>query len=383
MKKSFYDIYRHYSDIDASAIYEYIDRQQVMKAIASDELSSRGLLVLLSPEGERSIEALAHRAHELTMLNFGKVIHLYTPMYLSNYCDNECAYCGFKRDNAIERRTLDVNEVMAEADFIHRKGFENILILTGGSRKEAPLKYIKDCVKAVRGKFSSVSIEVYELKKDEYKELIDEGVDGLTVYQEVYDEDTYGKVHLSGPKRDYMFRMDAPERALSAGMRTVSIGALLGLGDWRKEAFFTALHAKYLQDKFPAAEISVSVPRIRPQISCFKPACRVSDKDLVQIITSLRIFLPRVGINLSTREGSFLRDHLLPLGITRMSAGSTTKVGGHTVCAAGLASGQFEIFDTRELEEIKKMLSDRGYQPVLKDWVNFWDNVGSRLGCGV
>jgi 2-iminoacetate synthase len=382
MKKSFHDIYRHYSDIDASLIYEHIDRQQVMKAIASDELSLKGLLVLLSPEGEKFIEALAHRAHELTLLNFGKVIHLYTPMYLSNYCDNECAYCGFKRDNAIERRTLGVDEVRAEADFIARKGFENILILTGGSRKKAPLKYIKDCVKAIRGKFSSVSIEVYELTKDEYKELIDEGVDGLTVYQEVYDEEIYGKVHISGPKRDYMFRMDAPERALSAGMRTVSIGALLGLGDWRKEAFFTALHARYLQDKFPASEISVSVPRIRPQVSCFKPACRVSDKNLVQIITALRIFLPRVGINLSTREGAFLRNHLLPLGITRMSAGSTTKVGGHTVCDAGFASEQFEIFDTRELEEIKEMLSDRGYQPVLKDWVNFWDSIGSTLECG-
>ena len=377
MSKSFYDTYCHYRDLDFDMVYEHIDKVQVIKALRSDELSSRGLLVLLSPEGEKMIEALAQRSHELTMRNFGKVIHLYTPMYLSNHCDNECAYCGFKHNNRIERNTLTLDEVRREGDFIAEKGFENILILTGGSKKEAPLGYIKKCVRVLREKFSSISVEIYELTKDEYKELIDEGVDGLTVYQEVYDEKIYDRVHVSGPKRDYEFRMGAPERALSAGMRTVNIGTLLGLGDWRKEAFFAGLHAKYLQDRFPEAEISVSVPRIRPQVSDFKPECKVSDRNLAQIITALRVFLPRAGITLSTREGAFLRDHLLSLGITKMSAGSTTKVGGHTSCAAETASGQFETFDKRELEEIRKMLSDNGYQPVLKDWVNFWDKVGS------
>jgi 2-iminoacetate synthase len=375
MKKSFYNVYREYRDLDFGVVYDNIDKVQIIRTLRSDRISSRGFLALLSPEGEKLIESLAHRAHELTMRNFGKVIHLYTPMYLSNYCDNECAYCGFKLDNKIERSTLTLEEVRRESDFIAGKGFENILILTGGSKEAAPLDYIKKCVRVLRGKFSSISVEIYELTKDEYKQLIDEGVDGLTVYQEVYDEKIYDKVHISGPKKDYVFRMEAPERALSAGMRTVNIGTLLGLGDWRKEAFFAGLHAKYLQDKFPEAEISVSVPRIRPQVSGFKPFCHVTDRGLVQIITALRVFLPRAGITLSTREGAFLRDHLLPLGITRMSAGSSTKVGGHTKCTAAVDSEQFEILDKRELDEIRKMLSDKGYQPVLKDWVNFWDNA--------
>ena len=230
----------------------------------------------------------------------------------------------------------------------------------------------------LRDYFSSISVEIYSLTEDEYRELIDEGVDGLTIYQEVYDEDIYEKLHLKGPKKDYLFRLEAPERALSAGMRMVNIGALLGLNDWRKEVFFAGLHAKYLQHNFPEAEISISIPRIRPQVSGFEAASKVTDRNLVQIITALRVFLPRVGITLSTREGEFLRDHLLGLGITRMSAGSTTKVGGHTLEAGSIEDPeQFKIADNRSIGNIKEMLTSKGYQPVFKDWVGFWENVES------
>ncbi len=341
---------------------------EARKAIWSDIVTPEGFSALLSDLSDSVIEEAAERSHELTVRNFGRVAHLYTPMYLSNYCDNECAYCGFKRDNAIKRRTLTLEEVRREAEFISSKGLRNLLILTGGSRKEAPVSYIRSCVKVLKEFFSSIAIEVYELTLDEYKELIDEGVDGLVIYQEVYDREVYRKVHLAGSKTDYDFRLAAPERALSAGMRTVNIGSLLGLGEWRKEVYLTALHAAYLEKKFPAAEISVSVPRIRPQVSSFIPNSLVTDRDLVQIVTSLRIFLPRVGITLSTRERASLRDMLILAGVTRMSAGSTTVVGGHTLPGEPCRAEQFEILDERGVEEIKKMLRAKGYQPVLKDW---------------
>ena len=365
---SFYDLY-----------LENKDKFQMMLGGGSDDAARRAIMArditlsdlasLLNASSDSVIEDAAQKAHELTVRNFGRVIHLYTPMYLSNFCDNECVYCGFKKGNDIKRKTLTLDEVRREAGFISEKGFKNILILTGASRKEAPVEYIKSCVRILKENFSSIAIEVYELTSEEYSELIDEGVDGLVIYQEVYDEDIYRKVHLAGSKQNYKFRLEAPERALSAGMRTVNIGPLLGLGEWRSEIFFTALHAAYLEKRFPEAEISVSVPRIRKQVSSFEPRSKVTDRDLVKIVTSLRIFLPRVGITLSTRERASLRDILLTIGVTKMSAGSTTCVGGHTMDKNEDRSEQFEILDERALDEIKDMLRNKGYQPVLKDWV--------------
>lgn len=366
---SFYDIYRENKDKFTVSTPGGEADDLAMRALYPEDLTLEGFNALLNASSDDVIESAAAKAHELTVRNFGRVIHLYTPMYLSNFCDNECVYCGFKKSNAINRKTLTLDEVRRESDFISAGGFRNILILTGGSRKETPVSYIISCVRELKKKFSSIAIEVYELTTDEYKRLIDEGVDGLVIYQEVYDEDMYRKVHISGDKRNYEFRLAAPERALSAGMRTVNIGSLLGLGEWRRETFFTALHAAYLEKMFPQAEISVSVPRIRPQVSSFKPCSAVTDKDLAQIVTSLRLFLPRVGITLSTRERASLRDLLLSVGVTRMSAGSTTCVGGHTSGEKESLDEQFEIMDSRGVAEIKEMLREKGYQPVLKDWL--------------
>ncbi len=336
-----------------------------------DDAETRDFLGALSQEGCASMEEMAEKSRRLTLRHFGRVMQLYTPMYLSNYCENNCLYCGFSYDNDIERRRLGFEEVKKEAAFISGKGIKHILILTGESRTESPVSYIKSCVRILKDHFSSISIEVYPLTEEEYSELVSEGADGLTIYQEVYDEDIYGRMHPSGPKSDYRFRLDAPERGAAAGMRSVNIGTLLGLNDWRKEAFVLGLHAKYLQDKFPGVEIGVSLPRIRPQVRGFKAAYDVTDKDMVRIILALRTFLPRLGISISTRETAGLRERLIPLGVTRMSAGSTTRVGGHTIeVPDGGASSQFEISDERTVDEIRAMLDKKGYQAVFKDWMN-------------
>lgn len=348
---SYYDLYSEYKDT---------------KHLEPDV---RAFLGLLSENAENSLEEMAIKSRELTLKYFGRAMQLYTPMYLSNYCDNRCLYCGFNVNNKLDRHVMTLDEVEKEAGFISSTGLRHILILTGESRVKSPPDYIKDCVRALKKYFSSISIEIYPLTQDEYSALVMEGVDGLTIYQEVYNEDIYSKMHPAGPKSDYKFRLDAPERGAEAGMRNVNIGVLLGLDDWRKEVFYLGLHAKYLMDRFPDAEIGISVPRIRPQAAGFKPEYVVNDKNMVQIITALRIFLPRLSISLSTRERPEFRDSLIPLGITRMSAGSTTRVGGHTIKADDEYSIQFEISDKRTVDEIRKSLEKKGYQPVFKDWM--------------
>jgi len=358
---SFYNIYKEYEDFNGFKV----DEETIKKAIISDNPTINDFWALLSPAASKHIEEMAQRAHKITLQNFGKAITLYTPIYLSNYCTNECIYCGFNVNNKVARRKLNFDEVEKEAKFIASTGLKHILILTGESREHSPLSYIKDCIKILKKYFSSISIEIYPLTEEEYKELIEEGIDGLTIYQEVYDEKTYDKVHISGPKKNYRFRLDAPERACKQNIRTVNIGSLLGLTEWRKEAFFSGLHAKYLQDNYASTEISISTPRMQPHCGNFNPIT-VSDKELVQIILALRIFLPHVGITISTREASLLRDNIVPLGITKMSAGSTTAVGGHTITEDSV---QFDISDKRNVGEIKTMLLSKGYQPVLKDWM--------------
>lgn len=332
--------------------------------------SEQILAKLLSPEAENYLEEMARQAKELTLQNFGRVINLYTPLYLSNYCDNECLYCGFNAGNKIPRRKLTLPELKTEAEFIAKTGLKHILILTGESRSLSPLSYIKDCLKILKPLFSSISIEICPLTETEYRELITEGVDGLTIYQEVYNQSIYQKLHPRGPKQNYQFRLEAPQRAAEAGMRTINIGSLLGLAPWRNEAFSLLCHAKYLQDKYPEAEISISVPRLQPQFNNFPALCKVSDKNIVQLIIAARIFMPRLGITLSTRENANLRDNLIGLGITKMSAGSTTAVGGHTLSETYIKNTtQFEISDKRDVSQIKQRLLEKGYQPILKDWV--------------
>ncbi len=367
---SYYDSYLKYKDLDFENIFSSLTLDDAAAAIDAKRQDEKQLLALLSPLAENYLEEMAQRAHNLTLQYFGKTIQLYTPMYLSNYCDNQCVYCGFNHNNEVARRKLTLEEVEKEAGVISSTGLEHILILTGESQEMSPLTYIKDCMRILKKYFSSIAIEIYALAESEYSELIAEGVDGLTLYQETYDERVYSAVHKGGPKKDYLFRLGAPERAAKNGIRNVNIGVLLGLNDWRKEVFFLGLHAKYLQDNFCGVEIGASIPRLKEHLGDFKIPSEVSDKNMAQIITALRIFLPRLGISLSTRESAKLRDNLLALGITRISAGSSTKVGGHAVASdESFNLPQFEISDKRNVEEVKAMLTLKGYQPVLKDWM--------------
>ena len=367
---SYYDIYNKYKSLSLDETFQSITSFDVEAAIESESQDAKQLLALLSPAAESYLEQMAQKAHELTVRHFGKTIQLYTPIYLSDHCENQCSYCGFNVQNNFTRKKLSLEEVEKEAAFISSTGLRHILVLTGDSREKSPPEYIKSCIKILKKYFTSISIEIYALTESEYAEMVEEGVDGLTIYQETYDEKVYERVHKAGPKRDYLFRLDAPERAAKRGMRNVNIGVLLGLTDWRKDIFFTGLHAQYLQDNFYDMDIAASIPRLRPHAGDFKTDDGVTDKNITQIIVALRIFMPRLGISLSTRESSGLRQNLLPLGITRMSASSSTRVGGHTSGSLKKTDlTQFEISDKVSVDDIKKILDSKGYQAVLKDWI--------------
>ena len=367
----FSDIIKKYESIDFKKTLSSISLKQVESVLAKDVLDGDDFLTLLSPAAVNCLEPMAERAYKITLQNFGKAIQLYTPLYVSDFCDNHCLYCGYNANVNIPRKKLELFEVGLAAKHISGTGLKHVLLLTGGSEKMSPVSYIKDCISVLKKYFSSISIEIYPLSEDGYKELIAAGLDGLTIYQETYDRSIYSSVHPKGPKRDYFFRLDTPDRALRQNIRAVSIGALLGLNDFRIDGFFTGLHAEYLQNNFTCAEISVSVPRIRQAAAGYRPPFNVTDRDMVQLVLAVRIFLPRVGITLSTRESSTFRDNMLRLGVTKLSAQSVTSVGGWLADEA--IDGKFEQFsisDKRTVIDMRKLLKDRGYQPVFKDWMN-------------
>ena len=363
---SYFDQYSAARAADPMTHLASVTDGDVQRVLGKRSLDPDDLLCLLSPAAEAHLEQMAQQAHRLTVAQFGRTMVLYTPLYLSNFCTNSCLYCGFNRDNRIERRQLSLDEVDTEARAIAETGLKHILILTGDAPARASVDYIADCCEVLQRYFPAIGIEVYALSERDYGHLIEAGVDSLTIYQETYNQELYHRLHPQGPKQDYRFRLDAPERACRAGMRAVNVGALLGLDDWRQDAFFTALHASYLQDRCPEAEISISLPRMRPHVGGFQPACIVEDRHIVQIMTALRLFMPRAGITISTRESARFRDRLLPLGVTRMSAGSCTAVGGRTVPHDTV--GQFDISDERSVPEMVAMLRQAGWQPVFKDW---------------
>lgn len=362
----FYDIYNGHKGFDFDRFFSLVTPAEVQASLAREKLTERDFMALLSPAAEPFLEAMARKAHDLTVQNFGKIIFLFTPLYLSNYCDNQCAYCGFSSKNELIRKKLTAQELAEEAAAIAAQDIKHILVLTGESREHTPPAYLQDCLQVLNRHFSSISLEVYPLTTEEYRELIAAGADGLTIYQEAYDEQVYEKVHLSGPKQDYRYRLATPERGCRAGMRTVTIGPLLGLTDWRREVFLAGIHAAYLQNKYWDVEVNFSFPRLRPHRGSFSSLTPVEDRAFVQLLLAGRLFLPRAGMTVSTRESASLRDNLLPLGVTKMSAWSSTEVGGRRQGKQG--AGQFEIADHRDVTEMKEMLLSRGYQPIFKDW---------------
>ncbi|WP_136807082.1 2-iminoacetate synthase ThiH [Desulfosediminicola flagellatus] len=364
---SFYTTLTRIEEFDLSSALSSISDSDISRAIGKEHLSETDFLTLISDKATPYLEKMAQRASEITRRQFGRAIGLYTPMYLSNHCANHCVYCGFNCRNDIPRTQLTLDEVRTEAEAIAKSGLKHLLILTGDAPRIATVDYLKECCAVLREYFSSISIEIYALDTDQYASLIESGVDGLTIYQETYNQELYKHLHPKGPKKDYRYRLDAPERGCIAGMRNVNIGCLLGLDrDWRRDIFVTAMHAAWLQKKYPEVEVNISLPRMRPHEGEFQPGAVISDRDMVQIMTALRIFMPRCGINISTREHPDFRENILRLGVTRMSAGVSTAVGGHT--KEEDKTEQFEISDSRSVAEISAMLKERNFQPVYKDW---------------
>ena len=341
----------------------------VLRAIESDSCSLEDFKALLSPAAEPFLEQIAKKARLETRKHFGNSAYFFTPIYISNYCENYCIYCGFNCQNKIKRAKLSMEEIHEEMKAIAETGLEEILILTGESRKASDVKYIGEACKIAKKYFKNIGIEVYPMNSDEYRYLRECGADYVTVFQETYNSDKYETLHLAGHKRIFPYRFNAQERALMGGMRGVAFAALLGLDDFRKDALGTGMHAYLIQRKYPWAEISISCPRLRPIINnaSINPK-DVHEKQLLQIMCAYRIFLPFAGMTISTRERAEFRDNVVGLAATKISAGVSTGIGSHSE-SEDKGDAQFEIADTRGLEEIYKSLKKRGIQPVMNDYV--------------
>ena len=358
-----------------AALYEGVGESHVEAALARETRTIEDLAALLSPHALPYLEAAAQEAQRLTRWHFGRTISLYAPLYISNVCVADCAYCGFAVHSGLtqERTTLDFEEVDHECEALAAMGFENILLLTGEAPRAVPVDYIAEAVRVARRHFPSTSVEIYALDEEGYRQLCDNGLEGVTLYMETYDRDAYALLHRAGKKRDYSFRIEAIEAAGRAGCRRLSIGALLGLSDWRSEAIHLALHARYLQKQYWQSALSISFPRLLhtpprfPDIFPKAAEWRVSDAELVQMMIALRLFLPEAGFNLSTREKPALRDRLIHLGVTSMSAGSSTRPGGYATRGKEVLE-QFEIEDHRSPAEVAEVIRRAGYDPVWKDF---------------
>ena len=350
--------------------------KDVAAALESETCSIEGLKALLSLAAEPFLEQMAQRARLETSKHFGNTVYLFTPLYIANYCENYCVYCGFNCYNKIRRMKLSFEQIEREMKVIADSGMEEILILTGESRSQSDVEYIGEACKLARKYFRMVGLEIYPVNTDEYRYLHECGADYVTVFQETYDSDKYETLHLAGHKRVWPYRFDAQERALMGGMRGVAFSALLGLSDFRKDALATALHAYYLQRKYPYAEISLSCPRLRPIINNDKiNPLDVSESRLCQIICAYRIFLPFAGITVSSRESASFRNGIVKIAATKVSAGVSTGIGDHESKYSGketdAAQGdeQFEIDDSRSLDKMYTDIRGEGLQPVLNDYL--------------
>jgi len=354
-----------------------ITRNQVAQAINRE---GRGGLedftALLSPiAASEFLEPMARLSHSLTQKRFGKAIRLFAPLYLSNECNNVCDYCGFSLGNKIVRKTLNQAELLREAGILKKMGFDHILLVTGESTRKVGLDYINQSLSTLRPYFSNLSIEVQPLQQEEYAVLKSSGLHAVLVYQETYNQESYAQHHLKGKKSNFEWRLATPDRLGKAGVHKIGLGCLFGLTkDWRADAFFAGHHMDYLQRKYWRTQYSMSFPRLRPCAGEIPPEVSLADRDLVQLICAFRIFNHELEISISTRESSELRDHLLPLGVTTMSAGSKTNPGGY---GEDESLEQFEISDSRSVSEVSLQLQQSGYDVVWKDWDQSYDQSNS------
>lgn len=355
--------------------YSYITEDDVRNVLRKEVLSPWDFQKLLAPAALNLLEEIAQRAKDETRKHFGNSIYMFTPLYIANYCENYCIYCGFNSHNKIKRLKLNIEQIEKEMQSIASTGLKEILILTGESRKHSDIKYIGEACKLATKYFSVVGVEIYPVNSDEYAYLNSCGVDYVTVFQETYNSDKYETLHLAGHKRIFPYRANAQERALIGGMRGVGFAALLGLDDFRKDAFATGYHAYLLQQKYPHAEIAISCPRLRPIINNDKINPKdVHERQLLQIICAYRIFLPFANITVSTRENAKFRDNIIKIAATKVSAGVSTGIGSHSEdLEDDKGDEQFEIADNRDVNQVFKAIKEVGLQPVMSDYINLTD----------
>ncbi|MBR1736966.1 MAG: 2-iminoacetate synthase ThiH [Firmicutes bacterium] len=348
--------------------YNKYTANDVVNALRKDETDIEDYKALMSPAALPLIENIAQKAKTETRKHFGNSICMFTPLYIANYCENYCVYCGFNCANKINRAKLTADEIEKEMKTIADTGLKEILLLTGESRAASGIEYIGEAIKTAKKYFSTIGIEIYPLNSDEYAYMRECGADFVSVYQETYDTQRYEEMHLRGSKRIFPYRFNAQERALMGGMRGVAFGALLGLGDFRKDAFAAGYHAYLIQKKYPKAEISFSTPRIRPYINNDEANPNdVHEKQLLQVMLAYRLLMPFAGITISTRERAGFRDNVIGMCATKISAGVSVGVGGHAEEEKG--DEQFEISDPRSVDEVYDMIYERGLQPVFTDYV--------------
>lgn len=343
--------------------------QDVEYALANPKRTLEDFKALISPAARPYLEEMAQLSSQLTKKRFGNTMQMYVPMYLSNECQNICTYCGFSMTNKIPRRTLSDTEILKEVEFLKKKGYDHILLVTGEANRTVGVPYIKHAIELIKDKFSNITIEVQPLEQDEYETLTESGLYAVLVYQETYHKEEYKKHHPKGRKSNFDYRLETPDRLGKAGVHKIGLGALFGLEDWRTDSFFTALHLKYLQKTYWKTKYSISFPRLRPHSGGLEPKVEMTDPDLVQTICAFRLLDEDVELSMSTRESENFRNNVIKLGITSISAESKTNPGGYVVEPQSLE--QFEISDERPTETIAEMLKSQGFEVVWKDWETF------------
>lgn len=363
---TFYDTIRQYNWQEITESIQSKTLEDAREALAAPRRTLEHFQALISPAATPLLEDMAREANRLTRERFGDTIQLYIPLYLSNYCTNFCVYCGFNHDNDIHRKKLTLEEVLAERAVIEKWGFRHILLVSGEAPLVANVDYYEEVIRAIRDRFSQIAIEVQPMNTEDYARLREAGLGYVCVYQETYNEAAYPSYHPAGRKANYRYRLETGDRVCQAGVHKMGIGALLGLENWRTDAFFTALHLRYLERTYWQTRYSISLPRLRPHAGAFMPKDPITDRQLVQLICAYRLLDPEVEITISTREGREFRDHLMHLGATSMSAGSSTEPGGYVTPHKELE--QFAINDDRTPEEMVAAIKAQGLEPVWKDW---------------
>jgi len=364
--KTFKSVFEQYNwDEVKTKIYQ-TTAKDVAISLAKAKRNLDDFLTLISPAALPFLEQMAQESHQLTKKRFGKTIQMYAPLYLSNECQNICTYCGFSLDNKIKRKTLLDSEIKLEAEALKKLGFDHVLLVTGEANYTVNINYFLNAIEQIKNDFSIISVEVQPLSQEEYEQLHEAGVYSVLVYQETYHKEVYKQYHTKGKKSNFDFRLETPDRIGKAGIHKIGLGVLLGLEDWRTDSFFNALHLDYLQKTYWKTKYAVSFPRLRPAEGIIEPNFIMNDKDLTQLICAYRLWNEDVEISISTRENEKFRNNIIPIGTTSMSAGSKTNPGGYVVDQQSLE--QFEISDERSVAEIASIITQRGYEPVWKDW---------------